>query len=149
LYAAIGRSQGELFLAKSANDLQRAAREKKIAAYLGIEGAHALDGDIDRVGHFAKRGVRYLGLLHFSRNEVGRPAYGRGRADSEGLTAWGHEVIAACEQNGVIVDLAHINKRGFLDACAATTLPPIVSHTGVVGAFKHWRNIDDEQLRAV
>jgi membrane dipeptidase len=48
-----------------------------------------------------------------------------------------------------MVDLAHINKRGFLDVCARATRPPIVSHTGVLGAFKHWRNIDDEQLRAV
>ncbi len=54
-----------------------------------------------------------------------------------------------CETAGVLVDLAHINKRGFMDACAAATRPPIVSHTGVLGAFDHWRNIDDEQLRAV
>ena len=49
----------------------------------------------------------------------------------------------------MLVDLAHINRRGFLDACAIATQPPIVSHTGVLGAFEHWRNIDDEQLRAV
>ena len=49
----------------------------------------------------------------------------------------------------MIVDLAHVNKRGFLDACARATRPPIVSHTGVLGAFDHWRNIDDEQLRAL
>ena len=49
----------------------------------------------------------------------------------------------------MLVDLAHINKRGFLDACSIARKPPIVSHTGVLGAFEHWRNIDDEQLRAV
>ena len=57
--------------------------------------------------------------------------------------------MGRCEANGVIVDLAHINKRGFMDACELATKPPIVSHTGVLGAFEHWRNIDDEQLRAV
>ena len=49
----------------------------------------------------------------------------------------------------MIVDLSHINRAGFLEACAMATKPPIVSHTGVAGAFEHWRNIDDAQLRAV
>jgi membrane dipeptidase len=93
--------------------------------------------------------VRYLGLLHFSSNEAGFPAYGRGRSDERGLTAWGFELVRRCEAAGVLVDLAHINRRGFLDACAVATRPPLVSHTGVLGAFEHWRNIDDVQLRAV
>jgi membrane dipeptidase len=50
---------------------------------------------------------------------------------------------------GVIVDLAHINRKGFFDALEVSTAVPIVSHTGVAGAFRHWRNIDDEQIRAV
>ncbi len=49
----------------------------------------------------------------------------------------------------MLVDLAHINRKGFLDACSVAQAPPIVSHTGVLGAFEHWRNIDDAQLRAV
>jgi len=53
------------------------------------------------------------------------------------------------EKHGVIVDLAHINRKGFFDALAASSKPPIVSHTGVAGVRRHWRNIDDEQIRAV
>jgi membrane dipeptidase len=49
----------------------------------------------------------------------------------------------------VIVDLAHINRRGFFDAIEVGKNPPMVSHTGVLGVHRHWRNIDDEQLRAV
>lgn len=138
----------ELRLVKTRADIEAAEREGVVSALLGIEGAHALEGDIDRIGAFARRGVRYLGLLHFSANEAGFPAYGRGKKD-DGLTAWGRDLVVRCEDEGVIVDLAHINKRGFLDACAIATKPPIVSHTGVLGAFEHWRNIDDEQLRAV
>ena len=47
---------------------------------------------------FARRGVRYLGLLHFTSNEAGFPAYGRGRRDDEGLTPWGHDLVERCEQ---------------------------------------------------
>jgi membrane dipeptidase len=59
------------------------------------------------------------------------------------------ELVERCEASSVIVDLAHVNRRGFLDACRQAKRPPIVSHTGVVSAHAHWRNIDDEQLRAV
>jgi len=145
----IGAHPGVLHKVTSAAELEEAARSGRSAALLGIEGAHALEGDLDRVAHFARRGVRYLGLVHFSRNEAGCPAYGRGRSEGEGLSSWGRELVRACEAHGVVVDLAHLNRRGFLEACAMATRPPIVSHTGLCGAFPHWRNIDDEQIRAV
>jgi membrane dipeptidase len=140
---------GGLRLVRNARELLEAQRDGAIGALLGIEGAHALEGDLANLDRFAQRGLRYLGLLHFSSNEAGHPAYGKGRRDDAGLTPWGRELVLKCGDLGVLVDLAHINKRGFLDACALSRLPPIVSHTGVLGAFEHWRNIDDEQLRAV
>jgi membrane dipeptidase len=133
----------------SAEGIERAEAEGAVGALLGIEGAHALEGNLDRVEHFARRGVRYLGLLHFTSNQAGFPAYGMGRRDVDGLSDWGKELVERCEAESVIVDLAHINRRGFLEACEMATRPLIVSHTGVSEAYAHWRNIDDEQLRAV
>jgi membrane dipeptidase len=149
LEEAIQRKPGTLRLAKSATDVEACGKEGAIAALLGIEGAHALDGDAARIETFARRGVRYLGLTWLTANEAGFPQYGRGRRDDQGLTPWGQELVRRCEAAGVIVDLAHINQRGFLDACRMAERTPIVSHTGVLGAFEHWRNISDEQLRAV
>jgi membrane dipeptidase len=149
LEAQIAGAEGRLCKVSSADDVERMRREGKTGALLGIEGAHALDGDLDRVDHFARRGVRYLGLLHFSANEAGYPAYGTGRRDRDGLTVWGRELVGRCEAASIIVDLAHINRPGFMDACAMATRPPIVSHTGVTRAHAHWRNIDDDQIRAV
>jgi membrane dipeptidase len=149
LEAQIARRPSAMRLVRTAREIEDARRAGAVGALLGIEGAHALEGDLDNVRVFARRGVRYIGLLHFSDNEAGHPAYGRGRRDAAGLTPWGYDLVARCEAEGVIVDLAHVNKRGLLDACRAARKPPIVSHTGVLGAFDHWRNIDDEQLRAV
>jgi membrane dipeptidase len=149
LVEAARRSPGELRLVRTAEEIDACRRDGVIGALLGIEGAHALEGDLEQLTEFARRGVRYLGFLHFTANDAGFPAYGRGRRDSEGLTRFGFELVRRCEASGVLVDLAHINRRGFLDACAIATKPPIVSHTGVLGAHKHWRNIDDDQLRAV
>ena len=69
-----------------------------MGALLGIEGAHALEGSLDNVTTFARRGVRYIGVLHFSANEAGYPAYGRGRHDTDGLTSWGSELVERCEK---------------------------------------------------
>jgi membrane dipeptidase len=146
---AVAQSPRRILKARTADDVRRAAQSGTIAGLLGIEGAHALEGDLGKLDHFARRGVRYLGLCHFTANELCYPAYGSGRRDGEGLTRFGCEVVKYAGELGVIVDLAHINKRGFLDACELSKYPPIVSHTGVLGAFSHWRNIDDEQLRAV
>jgi membrane dipeptidase len=133
----------------SAHEVRAAKATGKIAALAGIEGGHALEGRIENVEAFARRGVRYLGLLHFSANDIGYPAYGKGRADDRGLTPFGRDVIAEMNRLGVIVDLAHINRRGFFEALEASATPPMVTHTGVSGAHEHWRNIDDEQIRAV
>ena len=149
LAEAVSRSPEELRLVRTAEELDACRRAGVIGALLGIEGAHALEGQLDNVDAFARRGVRYLGLLHFTANEAGYPAYGRGRRDGDGLTQFGLDLVRRCEAAGVLVDLAHINRRGFLDACSVARKPPIVTHTGVLAAYAHWRNIDDEQLQAV
>lgn len=145
----IRRSKGALVPARSSEELERAHREGRIAALLGIEGAHSLEGRAENLDALAARGVRYLGLLHFSANPAGFPAYGKGRDDTRGLTPWGRDLVARCDALGVVVDLAHSNRRCFFDALELTRNPVYVTHTGVTGVHPHWRNIDDEQLRAV
>ncbi len=149
LEETMARDPGCLRLVRNPSEIEACKRDGTLGALLGIEGAHALEGELEQLDAFAKRGVRYLGLLHFSANEAGTPAFGRGRDEDAGLTPWGRALVERCESLGVIVDLAHINRKGFLDVCACVKKPPIVSHTGVLGAFRHWRNIDDAQLRAV
>ncbi|MRG98085.1 dipeptidase [Polyangium spumosum] len=149
LEGQISRAPHRIIKVRTAAEIEAARARGQVGALLGIEGGHALEGSLDKLAHFARRGVRYLSLCHFSRNELCYPAYGRGRQDDAGLTQFGREVVAACEDLGVVVDLAHINRAGFLEACAMAKRPPIVSHTGVIGAFEHWRNVDDAQLRAI
>lgn len=139
----------QLAWTRTGAEVRAAKASGKISALGGIEGGHALEGKLEAIEPFARRGVRYLGLLHFSANAIGRPAKGRGADPLEGLTAFGRDVVRECERCGVIVDLAHVNRRGFFDALEVATLPTMVSHTGVVGVHEHWRNIDDEQIRAV
>ena len=149
LDVAMQKHPSELGWTRTGADVRAAKAAGKISALGGIEGGQALEGQLETIEAFSRRGVRYLGLLHFSKNAIGRPAKGRGMDASEGLTAFGRDVVRECERTGVIVDLAHINRRGFMDALELATLPAMVSHTGVLGVHEHWRNIDDEQIRAV
>jgi membrane dipeptidase len=149
LVETVRRRPQKLRLVRTAAEIEACRQAGVIGALLGIEGAHALEGELDNVEAFARCGVRYLGLLHFTANGAGYPAYGPGRRDGDGLTRFGCDLVRRCEAAGVLVDLAHINRRGFLDACSVASKPLIVSHTGVLGVHAHWRNIDDDQLRAV
>lgn len=146
---AMLRSDGGMRRCWTGEDVRRAKSAGAIAALAGIEGGQALHGDPSRVAEFARRGVRYIGLLHFSANALGKPAYGRGSDDEQGLTSIGRDVIAEMKRLGVIVDLAHINRKGFYEALDESDAPPMVSHTGLSGVHEHWRNIDDQQIRAV
>jgi membrane dipeptidase len=139
----------QFVLVRTAAGVRAANETGRVAGLGGIEGAHALEGNLDLVAHFARRGVAYLGLLHFVSNPAGAPALGKGQDDSMGLTPWGHALVEELNKHKIIVDLAHINRRGFMDAAFHSKAPVLVSHTGVAGVFPHWRNIDDDQIRAV
>ena len=136
-------------MALSAGDIRAARAGGRIGAFLGIEGAHALAGRMNLVDLYYQWGVRYLTLVHFSANEAGSPAFGLGRRRNEGLTHFGCELVDRMNDLGMLVDLAHINRQGFLEAARRSRAPVIVSHTGITGVHPMWRNIDDEQLKAV
>lgn len=138
-----------IVLARDAGVVAAPGEDGPLAAFLAVEGAHILEGNLANLERLVKRGVRVMGFAHFSANCACCPAIGVGRDESRGLSRFGRRLLERCEDLGVIVDLAHINRRGFMDAYAAATKPVIVSHTGVSGAYRHRRNIDDGQLRAV
>ena len=130
----------------------RAARARGAqAAFVGVQGANALDPDPARLGDFASELVKIC-LLHLTRNQLGATSTWSGFATRDaGLGARGHEFIAAMNEQRVLVDLAHIHPRAFWEAVRAAHpgIPLLVSHTGVSGVHAHWRNLDDAQLRAV
>lgn len=149
LDAAVRAQSEHLVQAATAEDVRAAHARGAIAALTAIEGGQALEGNLDHVAAFAARGVRSIGLLHFSANQLGTPAYGVGAHPERGLTTFGKDVIREMNRLGMIVDLAHVNRAGFFEAIEVTQAPVMVTHTGVLGVHRVWRNIDDEQLRAV
>jgi len=139
----------DLVFARTANDIREAKKNGKFAALMGIEGAHNLESKLENVRAFHDAGVRYIGLAHFTKNAVCTPTGGLGSDRESPLTDFGHKVIVEMNRLGMIVDLAHVAKQAFLDGAKASNKPVIVSHTGISGAYELWRNLDDDQIRAV
>ncbi len=151
LRSAAERSRGTLTLLETRSDLEvhlalldqgRAG----VAALLGMEGAHALEGDLANVDRARDAGFRLVGLTHFFDNEAGGSAHGTERG---GLTGFGRRVVARLEELRILVDLAHASEALIDDVLAVATRPVLVSHTGVRGTCDNRRNLDDGRLRAV
>jgi membrane dipeptidase len=139
---------GDFLFATTAEDIRRARREHKIAALIGIEGGHAIEDSLRLLRLYYDLGVRYMTLTHSNSNHWADSS-GDANKPNNGLSAFGKEVVAEMNRLGMIVDLAHVGRAAFLDSCSRSERPVIVSHSGISGAFPLWRNIDDEQLRAV
>nr|ABV27265.1 peptidase M19 renal dipeptidase [Chloracidobacterium thermophilum] len=148
---AAARSGGQLVVIRSRDDLRdflarRASNPKLVGAFLGVEGAHALDGDLSNLDRLYAAGVRMMAPTHFFDNEIGGSAHGLVKG---GLTEMGRELIRRMEQKGMIVDLAHASPAVIDDVLAMATRPVVISHTGVRGTCGGLRNITDDQLRGV
>jgi membrane dipeptidase len=128
----------------------RAARAAgKHAAWIGIQGGNALDGEPDALERIPDDLVIRITLVHLSSSGLGGTSAPGG--GDRPLTDAGRDMVRRMNARRVAVDLAHINRRGFFDALEAhdKSLPAIVTHTGVSGVHAHWRNLDDEQVKAI
>jgi membrane dipeptidase len=132
-------------LATDAAAIRRNHAEGRLSYFHGVEGAHALEGDVNRVSELRRRGVLFIGLVHLRDNEFGGSSSGSDR----GLSELGRELIFEMNRDRVLVDLAHASESTFFEAVELTELPPIVSHSGVRAVHDSWRNLTDDQIRAV
>jgi membrane dipeptidase len=120
------------------------------AAFIGIQGGNALDESIEALDALADRSILRVTLIHLTPSRLGTSS-APGSSRTVGLTDFGRAYVERLNELRVGIDLAHISRKGFFDALAVhdKTQPLFVTHTGLAGIYEHWRNIDDEQLRAV
>jgi membrane dipeptidase len=149
LQAVLARCPDDVAVCRNAADYRRARANGKHAAFLGVQGGNALDAD-GALETSALDALIRVTLVHLSTSSLGVTSAVRGETDGK-LTPRGEDYVRQLDARRVFVDLAHIHRRGFFDAVAAhdRSLPLMVSHTGVTGVTPHWRNIDDDQLRAI
>jgi microsomal dipeptidase-like Zn-dependent dipeptidase len=151
LHGFAARSAGQLSVIHTRRELdayleRRRSDPRITAGFLGIEGAHALDGRLENLERLRAAGIHLIGLAHFFDNEFSGSAHG---VKKGGLTEAGRELVRRVESGGMAIDLAHASPAAFAEAAAMSRRPLIVSHTGVRGTCDNRRNLSDEQLRTV
>ncbi|MEM9872035.1 MAG: membrane dipeptidase [Pseudomonadota bacterium] len=124
----------------------RATGSTAVGGLLGIEGAHALEGDLANLDRLEAAGHRIIGLHHFLDNALGGSLHGTGGA---GLTAFGRQVVRAVEARGLVLDLAHSSPAVAWDVMEMVDMPVVVTHSGLHGFCPVTRNFEDEIMRAV
>lgn len=151
LHALAEGSSGRFVVIRSRRDLEslasrRRAGDNVIGGWLGLEGAHALDGNPENLHRLVEAGFRMVSFVHFFDTPYAGSAHGVNRG---GLTAAGYDLLARLESAGVLVDLAHASRATIADVTAKATRPLIVSHTGVRATCDNARNLDDESLARI
>lgn len=150
LHRYANESNGKLVVIKTKTDLknflERRKTEKIIGGFLGIEGAHALDGKVENIDVLFDAGFRMMSPAHFFDNDISGSAHG---VEKGGLTEKGKEMIRRMEQKKMLVDVAHVSEKSLDDVLKIAAKPVVVSHTGVRGTCDNQRNLSDEQLKAI
>jgi membrane dipeptidase len=120
---------------------------EKIGTILSLEGGEALEGEIFNLRNFYRLGVRLLTLTWNHRNEIGD---GVSETQSNGgLSQFGLKVIHEMNRLRMIVDVSHLNYRGFWDVIEHSVLPIMASHSNAKSIWDHPRNLDNDQINAI
>lgn len=132
-------------IARTPNDLYANKLAGKKSIMLGIENGLALEGKLENVEYFAKRGVVYITLCHNGDNDICDSA--KGSTTHNGVSSFGEKVIKEMNRLGIMVDLSHASEKSFYDALEISQLPIVCSHSSSRALCDHPRNLTDEQMR--
>ena len=152
VYEQAARHPDRMMMAFSVADIERAHKEHKLAALMGIEGGHSIENDMHLLRDYYRLGVRYMTLTWSNTNEW---ADSSGDIDDpkvqhhNGLTDFGKQVVLEMNRLGMMVDISHVADKTFWDAIATTKAPVIASHSSARALVNAPRNMTDEMLRAV
>jgi membrane dipeptidase len=145
-------SGGQVSVCRSAAEVRAAMSRHALATVLHIEGVECIDGDLDFLEVLYAAGLRSLGPV-WSRHNIfghGVPFRFPGSPDTgPGLTEAGRRLVSACNRLGVLVDLSHLNERGFWDVAGLSSAPLVATHSNAHALCPTPRNLTDDQLRAI
>jgi len=148
----IDRYPKDFSLALTAADIERAHREGRIAALLGIEGGHAIEDDLRLLRDYYLLGVRYMTLTHTNTNSWADSSGDISDATVKhhnGLTDFGKSVVKEMNRLGMMVDISHVADRTFWDALETSSAPLIASHSSCRALANVPRNMTDEMIAAL
>ncbi len=142
----------KMMMAFGTQDILAAHRQHKLAALMGVEGGHAIQGDIRILRDYYRLGVRYMTLTWSNTNDIGDSS---GDIDDKtiqhhgGLTDFGRQVVLEMNRMGMIVDISHVADSTFYQALDVSRAPVIASHSSARALTDAPRNMTDDMLVAL
>jgi membrane dipeptidase len=145
-------SQGRVRVCRNVHDIEQGLENGVLAPVLHIEGAESIDPSFELLDVLYEAGLRSLGPVWSRSNAFGHGVPFRCPSSPDtgpGLTDLGKELIAACNRLKILIDLSHLNERGFWDVAAISDAPLVATHSNAHALSPHSRNLTDKQLAAI
>ncbi|MCJ2072472.1 dipeptidase [Methylobacterium sp. J-030] len=152
LMRIVAASEGGVVLCRDVGEIRSAIDVGQFAVVLHLEGAEAIDEDLQALDVLHAAGLRSLGPV-WSRNNAfggGVPMRFPSSPDAgPGLTAAGAELVRACNRLRILVDLSHLTEQGFWDVACLSQAPLVATHSNAHAVCPSSRNLTDRQLDAI
>jgi membrane dipeptidase len=153
LYAWVARNPDKMMIVKTPQELKQSVKQHKLASMMGVEGGHMIEDDLSKLDSLFKRGARYMTLTWNNSTSWATSAMEETH-DSllhqpKGLNDFGKRVVKRMNELGMMVDLSHVGEQTFWDAINTTSKPVIVSHSCVYNLCPVFRNLKDDQIKAI
>ena len=145
-------SAGRIKVVRDVTELGQCLEQGVLAAIFHVEGAELIDPGLDALEVLYQTGLRSLGLVWSRPNAVGHGVpfkFPSSPDTGPGLTDPGRALVQACNQLGVLIDLSHLNERGFWDVARLSQAPLVATHSNAHALCPISRNLTDDQLRAI
>lgn len=152
LFRLEAESAGQMKVVRTVDDFQSCLDAGVLAAILHFEGAEPIDPGLDALEVFYQAGLRSIGIVWSRQNLFahGVPFNFPYSADiGPGLTDAGRDLVRACNRLGILIDLSHLNERGFWDVAALSQAPLVATHSNAHAISSTTRNLSDRQLDAI
>jgi membrane dipeptidase len=153
LLLRIARQAPERFrLCRTAAEIRAARAAGAVAAVMHVEGAECIDASFHALDVLCGAGLRSLGPVWSRPNIFGHGVPFRFPSSPDtgpGLTEAGKDLIRACNERRILIDLSHITEKGFWDVARLSTAPLVATHSNAHGLCASSRNLTDDQLRAI
>ncbi|MCY4106991.1 MAG: dipeptidase [Chloroflexi bacterium] len=152
LLRMIAASAGQARLVTTADDIVACIDEEVFAIQLHFEGAEAIDEDLYALDVWYEVGLRSLGIVWSRSNIFGHGVPFRFPSSPDtgpGLTDAGERLVRRCNQLGILIDLSHLNEKGFWDVARISDAPLVATHSNAHAINAATRNLTDKQLAAI
>jgi len=145
--ALVGRAPDKFALAYSPAEARENMNNGLMSIAMGMENGTPMEGDLDNLEMFYERGVRYISFAHSQTNHISDSSYDI-RKQWDGLSEFGFELVKACNDIGMMIDVSHISDEAFYDVIETTEAPVIASHSSLRSFTPGFeRNMSDDMLK--